>query len=279
MRFEPQLCADFQGTLPKDAVVEVKEDGIWAQWDNGVLVTREGRRIKHRYPDVTPHLPKDCVLVMELCVFEWGPPRLSRFEQGIQCRAGLENPTEIRLRTKRYPVTAYVFDVLEVNGVNLASQPLRQRRQALEQLLPAPVVDASGIPRVILAEQYPATMFGELRSRVEAHGFEGLVIKDASAPHKPGRSSTWLKWKDFKEGVFEIQGYEVTDNDGFCIHVPTRAGPQRVVVNDVALQAKAKKSGQEAVIGYLNHTLDGSLRQPFVKAIRDKGKVDHGKES
>ena len=268
MRYEAQLCGDFAGVLSKDAVVEIKEDGVWAYWENGSLYNRDGRRITHRYPDVVPYLPKDCVLVMELCVFQWGPPRLSKFEGGIQRRSGLENPFEIRLRTKAFPVTAYIFDVLEVHGLSLANQPLRQRRQALERLLPAPVRDEAGLIRVLVAEQHPAEHFPELRRQVEAEGHEGLVIKDASAPHRAGRSNAWLKWKDFKEGTFQVQGYETTDRDGFCIHVQTPAGLQRVVVNDVTLQARIKKGSKEALIGYLNHTADGSLRQPFVKQVK-----------
>ena len=79
------------------------------------------------------------------------------------------------------------FDVLKLNGEDLRMLPLRERRQALEQLvadrqlaIPARGLQADGL---------------EAWNEVLRHNYEGMVAKDPASGYTPGRTLSWLKVK------------------------------------------------------------------------------------
>ena len=79
------------------------------------------------------------------------------------------------------------FDVLKLNGEDLRMLPLRERRQALEQLvadrqliIPARRLSADGL---------------EAWNEVLRHNYEGMVAKDPASGYTPGRTLSWLKVK------------------------------------------------------------------------------------
>src|SRR5262249_52893772 len=90
------------------------------------------------------------------------------------------------------PIRFVEFDVLWLQGESLLNRPLSERRQALENLVPLPMC-------VALARITRARAVGEIDIAFEAaraRGNEGLLIKDASSPYRPGRRGlTWLKLK------------------------------------------------------------------------------------
>jgi DNA ligase-1 len=102
-------------------------------------------------------------------------------------RFGRKDQTE-ELRRK-LPLSAFFFDVLHVDGMDLVDRPLEARSETLAALVP----DASRVPRIVTGEASAAERFF---SDALALGREGVMVKSASAPYEAGRrGAQWLKVK------------------------------------------------------------------------------------
>lgn len=181
-------------TLSSPSWVEVKWDGIRAlgTWRDGRmrLHARSGTDITARYPELTadgaPFLPvDDAVVDGEIVAFDaHGRPSFSL----MQNRMHLTRPREIEREVVRTPVVYLVFDLLRLDGHDLTSLPLSQRRSLLDEVvsdLDAPL-------------QAPP-VFDDVDAALTASsefGLEGVVVKDPASRYRPGqRSPAWLKLK------------------------------------------------------------------------------------
>lgn len=87
------------------------------------------------------------------------------------------------------PLTAYLFDVLHLDGRDLVDEPLAVRDALLREVVPA----AALVAQVRAGDAAVAEAF---LGDVLAAGHEGVVIKDAAAPYAAGRrGSGWVKVK------------------------------------------------------------------------------------
>ena len=181
-------------SLSSPSWVEVKWDGIRAigTWADGrmLLHARSGTDITARYPELTadgaPFLPvADAIIDGEIVAFDpHGRPSFSM----LQNRMHLTRPREIEREVVRTPIVYMAFDLLRLDGHDLSSMPLSQRRTLLEDVisdLDAPV-------------QVPP-VFDDLDAALAASdefGLEGVVGKDPASRYRPGqRSPSWLKLK------------------------------------------------------------------------------------
>ena len=181
-------------SLSSPSWVEVKWDGIRAigTWADGrmLLHARSGTDITARYPELTadgaPFLPVgDAIVDGEIVAFDaHGRPSFSM----LQNRMHLTRPREIEREVVRTPVVYMVFDLLRLDGHDLSSMPLSQRRTLLEDVisdLDAPV-------------QVPP-VFDDVDAALAASdefGLEGVVVKDPASRYRAGqRSPAWLKLK------------------------------------------------------------------------------------
>jgi bifunctional non-homologous end joining protein LigD len=91
-------------------------------------------------------------------------------------------------RTGRPPLAYYVFDLLFLNGHLLRDRPLRERRRALEAILPEhPLIRLSEA-----VEEEGKTFYAAAQNI----GVEGIMAKRADSPYQPGRRTPdWLKLK------------------------------------------------------------------------------------
>ena len=120
--------------LSSPSWVEVKWDGIRAigTWADGrmLLHARSGTDITARYPELTadgaPFLPvADAIIDGEIVAFDaHGRPSFSM----LQNRMHLTRPREIEREVVRTPIVYMVFDLLRLDGHDLSSMPLSQRR-------------------------------------------------------------------------------------------------------------------------------------------------------
>ena len=122
--------------------------------------------------------------------------------QRIQDRIHLTDPREIVARAADAPVAFVAFDLLHDAGEDLFALPLVERRRRLEAALtPAPgrrraTVDAGAGRR------------REAAGGGAGAGWEGLVVKVASSPYRPGRRSPeWRKLKLLKSDSFVVGGF------------------------------------------------------------------------
>jgi bifunctional non-homologous end joining protein LigD len=105
----------------------------------------------------------------------------------------------------RRTLVYFVFDLLFLDGDDLSSRPLLDRKEILARLLGdgagvvryAPHVEGSGAP--VLREACRL-------------GLEGIVSKRADQPYRPGRNATWVKAKCIQRQELAIGGF--TDPEG-----------------------------------------------------------------
>ena len=104
----------------------------------------------------------------------------------------------------------YAFDLLHLDGWDLAKVPLDRRKALLAQLLAGHVGGRSAI-------QFSDHVVGDgqaLYDRASEMGLEGIVSKRASATYQSGRSKTWTKTKALNVGDFVIAGYTTSRGRG-----------------------------------------------------------------
>jgi DNA ligase-1 len=90
---------------------------------------------------------------------------------------------------RELPITAWFFDVLHLDGEDLATRPARERFAALDALVPA----HARVPRLVTAAPQAAVRFFD---EAVASGHEGIVAKSLDAPYEAGnRGASWLKVK------------------------------------------------------------------------------------
>ncbi|MER8601955.1 DNA ligase [Mesorhizobium sp. M1339] len=87
------------------------------------------------------------------------------------------------------------FDILHLDGRNLASLPLLQRKQALWQLV------EHGLGKIQYSEHFESSALAIFRA-IEKVGLESIISKRADSGYRSGPSNTWLKAKYFKEADF-----------------------------------------------------------------------------
>jgi DNA ligase-1 len=238
----------------ENASVEDKYDGIraHAHVSNGEarLFSRTRDEITESFPELRPalaSLPDGTILDGEIVAWSCGAGALAREAVGaitdhgrtaapvrpeersseasmpdgralpfssLQQRLGRKRVSEKLMR--QVPVAYLVFDVLCTSGEVLLERPLRERREVLDRLLPAPLAARSSQvhaqSRLVFeeAEELPTSVIFRapvftarlpedieaLFAAARARGNEGLMIKDLDSPYTPGRrGKSWLKMK------------------------------------------------------------------------------------
>ncbi|HVH65983.1 MAG TPA: ATP-dependent DNA ligase [Candidatus Acidoferrum sp.] len=176
-----------------EAWVEDKYDGIRGQLhkegDRIVVYSRDLNDVTAAFPEVVAaasNLPHDVLLDGELLAFKDGVVR-PFFE--LQHRLGRKVVSAQLLA--EVPVTFVAFDLLYLDGHNLLTEPLRERRRLLEELnLPPPFMLAYLIRALDAAE------LDRIFDGARARNNEGLMVKDPESRYTPGRRGLgWLKLK------------------------------------------------------------------------------------
>jgi len=181
------------------AGVEWKLDGIRAQ------IHKQGNEIRvltRSLDDITDRVPEVVELISSLplasAIFDGelialhpdGRPR--PFQETGSRAASRIDPIVARART---PLTAYLFDVLHLDGVDLIDEPSRVRRAALERA----VALVHLTPRIQVADGADAAQLDAATTFAVdalARGHEGVVVKADDATYDMGRRGAgWVKVK------------------------------------------------------------------------------------
>jgi bifunctional non-homologous end joining protein LigD len=108
------------------------------------------------------------------------------------------------LRRQPHSIIFYAFDLLHLDGKDLRQQALMERRACLKHL-----GGADDQSRIQFSDEFDGDGEALFKACAE-QGLEGTVSKHALAPHRSGRSRTWLKTKCFTKSTFVVIG---TDRD------------------------------------------------------------------
>jgi len=102
----------------------------------------------------------------------------------------------------------HVFDLIYLDGYNLARTPLLERKSLLESLF-ASVPAKSPLRYSDHVEGNGAKFFKQACD----YGIEGIVSKLADSPYESTRTRTWIKVKCIKRQEFVIAGFTLSDKD------------------------------------------------------------------
>ncbi len=180
-----------------DWIAEWKWDGIRAQLirraGTSFLWSRGEELLSGRFPEIEDQgalLPEGTVIDGELLPWMDGSPL--PFSQ-LQRRIGRKNLGQKIL--DEVPATLVAYDLLESNGEDIRSEPLRIRRARLQSL----VESVRGGERLILSPSVGVASWESLtqaRSRAREVGAEGIMLKRLSSAYGVGRRrGDWWKWK------------------------------------------------------------------------------------
>ncbi len=182
----------------QDWLLEWKWDGIRLQLlkrqGEVALWSRGEERLDGRFPEIEQAamaLPDGTVIDGELLAWRDAETQPLPFT-ALQTRIQRRTPGPKTLRDT--PVRVLAYDLLELGGQDLRTQPLRQRRQHL-----ATVLDALQDPRIALSPAVAAGSWEHAaaqRAEARERGVEGLMLKREDSVYQSGRRrGDWWKWK------------------------------------------------------------------------------------
>jgi len=196
-------AGDYRELSIGEWLIEDKFDGIRIQahkdGDAVRLFSRTLNDVSHSYPEVVASLarvPGRFVLDGELVAGRAGTVLPFR---ALQARLQRKDVSDALLT--EVPVTYMAFDVLAIEETFLLDEPLRERRRRLVALL-------ASDERIVVAGQAAledGDVAAQLQRRFEdarARGHEGLLLKRADAPYRPGRRGKW--WLKLKAALTTI---------------------------------------------------------------------------
>jgi bifunctional non-homologous end joining protein LigD len=171
---------------------ERKLDGIrsLAVRDGGPvrLWSRNGLDLGGRFPELPPALEAE-------------PERRFAIDGEIVAFDGSQTSFAVLQRRARewVPVYLYAFDLLWLEGEDVRSRPLRERKALLRRTL-----ELHGPVRWTPHRNCAGEALFE---HACTHGWEGVIGKRAESPYRAGRSRDWVKIKCSEEQEFVIGGY------------------------------------------------------------------------
>ena len=187
---------------PTEWQVERKWDGIRAQVirrDGKTYIwSRGGELVTDRFPEIvlaTEILPDGTVLDGE--VMPWTNDAALPFAQ-LQRRIGRKKLGPKILA--EVPVVLIAYDLLELGGRDLRTEPLSMRRTELANVIEnATVPSFTTPPALILSPTIPLASWDDARAAhadSRTHRAEGLMLKRRDSEYGVGRrKGSWWKWK------------------------------------------------------------------------------------
>lgn len=256
------------------------------------LLSRTGQTLNSTYPELVDLLSvdgPDLLLDGEIVAFDRGRTSFARLQQ----RIGIHDAD----RARRSPVAVYyyIFDLLELDGRDIRTSPLLQRKSLLRR-----VVDF----RSRLRHTPYVRGEGEKAFRVACQrGWEGVIAKRADSHYVATRSRDWLKLKCAHGQELVIGGWTAPKGSrqhlgavlvGYYDHgrlryagkvgtgfdQPTLDRLNRELTRrerstspfqegDPPRDARWAEPELVAEIGFAEWTRDGKLRQPRYQGLRD----------
>ena len=202
---KPELASEAKSPpTGDDWLHELKLDGyrIQAHLKDGkvTLYSRNGLNWTHRMPAVTRALEatpaKSAILDGEVVVFdEKGSANFARLQAAFD-------------EGSKAQMTYVVFDLPHLDGHNLRTLPLEQRKQVLQPLI-AQLNDST----VRFSEHVRGNGEEMFRGACEL-GAEGIISKKAGSKYCSGRSRDWLKSKCILKQEFVVGGYTLPSDRG-----------------------------------------------------------------
>lgn len=184
-----------------EVVVEPKYDGTRLQVHYGKsmegevkIFTRNLENVTHMFPEIVEALKKE-IRAKEVILDGEGV--------GIDLKTGDYLPFQETIKRKRkydieaasknIPLKYFVFDILYKDKKSLIFEPLKKRREILENTLEHKANTLVLSPQITTSDPSKIREFHE--EQIEK-GLEGAMVKKADSAYEPGRRGfTWVKYK------------------------------------------------------------------------------------
>lgn len=138
------------------------------------------------------------------------------------------------MRAEPGRLVLFAFDLLCLNGRDLRSDPLLDRRRRLQDLVGVEIST-----RIHFSNHHVGDGPAFFRAD-ELHGLEGIVSKRADGRYLAGRTKVWLKVKSFTVGDFQVVGVE-RSSTGIPVALLATTSTDPTYVGDAMLSLKAKE--------------------------------------
>ena len=202
------------------------------------------------------------------------------------------------------PLSCFCFDLLALDGEDLAKRPLTERKAKLKDLL------ARSKSKVLLYSEDVKGSGAKVLAELCRAGQEGIVSKRADAPYRSGRTRSWLKAKCTRRQEFVIGGWSPTDKksrpfssillgvveDGKLIYrgrvgsgfdtrqledlgarfakLARKTSPFADLPRDIARRTRFVAPELVAEIDFTEITADGHVRHGVFKGLREDKEAD-----
>ena len=183
---------------------ESKWDGIRSQIikrSNNISIWTRGEELVNKtFPElikIISHFKNDFVLDGEILIWDENKNRPKNFSL-LQKRLGRKSPS-LKIQ-KDLPVVFMAYDILEINGKDIRSKILSDRRNILEKSFSNLISeDKSIIGKIKITKLHQISNWidlEEVKNSARKSNTEGLVIKDKQSEYVPGRKKgNWWKYK------------------------------------------------------------------------------------
>lgn len=187
-------------------VYEAKLDGqrslLFKKGTSVRLMTRNQKDRTSHYPDLVEAIERsgmpDLIADGEIVAFEGERTSFSRLQDRMQ--NSRPSPSDLQ----RFPISYYLFDLIWIDGFDLASLSLLARKEVLRT--------AFDFVEPLRFSEHLEEDGEEAFAAACAKGWEGLIAKRSGAPYTQGRSRDWRKFKCVNEQGFVVVGW--TDPQG-----------------------------------------------------------------
>ncbi|GAB7550841.1 DNA ligase D [Novosphingobium sp. 11B] len=209
-KFRPVQFATLVDTVPTGNLWmhEIKFDGyralVAAAGGKVVVHTRSGLDWTDKFGPLAAHI---AALDLPPCLIDGeiiargtdGNPDFSSLQAVLKRGKGSQGEDQ--------PLEFHAFDLLELDGENLAAMPNIERKERLEALL------ADAVPPIFVADHVIGA--GEtLYDAMCGAGQEGIIAKRIDAPYRGRRTKDWVKVKCTRRQEFVIVGWAKSSAKG-----------------------------------------------------------------
>ena len=198
---EPQLCTAAEVVPTGDQWIhEIKFDGyrmLCRIGDDIRFISRRGKDWSDRFQPLIKALKnadiKTAIIDGEVAVTG---------DDGITDFQALQNTIGAMVQPE---LVYFAFDLLYINGYDLADVPLLKRKEILKQFIP----QTDGPLRFVesITGNGPSVFQGASQL-----GVEGIVSKRATSNYRSGRHDAWLKSKCVHREDFVVVGYNMSES-------------------------------------------------------------------
>jgi bifunctional non-homologous end joining protein LigD len=234
-------------------VHEIKFDGYRVlcriEGPRVTLTTRHGKDWTASFPTLVGAAQglrvRDAILDGEIVVLD---------ERGVSSFQALQNALG---HGREKEIVYQAFDLISLDGVDLRTRPLVERKEALARVL-------EKAPATIRYTDHIEGRGGAFFEKSCEFALEGIVSKLRDAPYRSGRSREWLKTKCLGRQEFVIAGY--TDPEG------ARSGFGALLLGVHDKDGTLRYAGRVGT-GFSDRTLE-DLTERLKKLHRDRSSFD-----